>query len=109
MKANTIDNSQHRQVVSKSLLDKIKTEAAEKAMTSAFWLMLGIPIMALIDKHGWDKKQCQRLDEEVIDYYQEFQHGRITMPEIIELVQSETGIELIDNGRKAVRSGKNDR
>ena len=82
-------------------LNGIKREITKQTIEQSFLCMLGLPLMALIDKYGWNTEQCKQFEEEVVDYYDEFNKGRITLGEIIQLVKDEGGVELVDGGKKA--------
>lgn len=74
---------------------KIKQEASKNAANTAFLLMLGFPVMAVHDKHGWGRIRCERLVNEILDLYDSFDKGYITLEDIYLTLKEEIGITII--------------
>jgi hypothetical protein len=72
-------------------LMQIKNQAVEKALV----LMLGLPVMVLHDKFGWQgDDRLQKFMDRVLELYDSFNQGYITLEDIIRTVEEETGVKL---------------
>lgn len=79
-------------------IQRIKQEAAEEAVDTAITLLLAIPIKILHDQYGWGtKKRLPEFGEKLIDEYQDFTDGKLTLKEYSELVFEYTGIKFEKN------------
>lgn len=78
----------------KSDIDRIKQEAAEKAIDTAITLLLSIPIKVMYEKYGWGmKKRLPELAEALTDEYQRFSDGEMTLEEYQEMVFEYCGVK----------------
>lgn len=85
--------------LTKSQIDNIKSKATDDALTIAFKLLVCIPVMVIHDKYSkLIKKDVdgmsreERMAEYVIDLYDTFQQGYITLEELEECLRRETGM-----------------
>ena len=79
--------------ISSTNLNQIKQKATKDAVSVAFKLMLGIPTMVLHDKYGWGgKKRLPEFGEYVLDLYDSFEKGYVTLEDIEKCIYEETGI-----------------
>ena len=77
----------------KSDIDGIKKQATAEAIDVAMTLLFGIPVKVLHDKYGWGmKKRLPEFAEAIIEVYQEFVDGELTLEELSELVYEQCGI-----------------
>lgn len=74
----------------------IKQEATKKAADKAFFLMLGLPLMVLHDKWGFGKVRGERFIEQVLDLYDSFEKGYLSLDDIHNCLWEEGGIKLVD-------------
>jgi hypothetical protein len=86
---------QVRYNLSKADIKKIKDEAMTEAIDKAFILMLGLPVMVLHDKFGFGAKRLERLTDEVLELYDSYNKGFLTLDDIMNTLKEETGLELI--------------
>lgn len=84
--------------VKRGNLDYAKRAAADMAIDTAFKLMLGIPVMVLHDKYGFGKKRLPEFMDHVMELYDSFNRGYLTLDDIVECLEKETGIKLIEKG-----------
>ena len=82
----------------KSDIDRIKREAAETAMV----LLLSIPIKVMHEQFGWGmKKRLPRLSDALIDEYQSFSDGDMTLEEYQNMVYEYCGVKFQKNKEEA--------
>lgn len=82
--------------VKASDITSIKEDAAKKAADKAFFLMLGLPLMVLHDKWGFGKVRGERFIEQVLDLYDSFEKGYLSLDDIHNCLWEEGGIKLVD-------------
>ena len=82
--------------VKASDITNIKQDAAKKAADKAFFLMLGLPLMVLHDKWGFGKVRGERFIEQVLDLYDSFEKGYLSLDDIHNCLWEEGGIKLVD-------------
>lgn len=72
----------------------LKDQATDKAVNKAFVLMLGFPLIVLHDKFGYGKKRLERFIDELLKQYEAFDEGRITLDDLMETIEAETGVKV---------------
>ncbi len=72
----------------------IKKNAATEAADLAFFLMLSIPMMVLHDKYGFGKVRGERFIDQVLDLYDSFEKGYVTLEDLQKCLWEEGGIKL---------------
>lgn len=78
----------------KSDIDRIKREAEEKAIDTVMVLLLSIPIKVMHEKYGWGmKSRLPELSEALVDEYQAFSDGDMTLEEYQEMVYEYCGVK----------------
>ena len=81
-------------------VQKIKQDASKEAADKAFLLMLGLPVMVLHDKFGlWDPVRCERFTDAVLELYDSFEKGYVSLEDIHLTLKEETGITIVSDGR----------
>lgn len=78
-------------------IDAIKQDAADRAIDTAFILMLGLPVMVLHDKFDkiWKKeKRLEHFTDELLELFDSFQKGYFTLDDILKTLKNETGIDI---------------
>ncbi len=60
----------------------------------ALELMFCLPVMWLHDKKGWGKKRLTELITGVLELYDSFERGYITLDDLRETLKAETGAEI---------------
>lgn len=80
--------------IKKSDIDRIKREATETAMV----LLLSVPIKVMHEQFGWGmKKRLPRLSDALIDEYQAFSDGDMTLEEHQNMVYEYCGVKFQKN------------
>ena len=79
---------------------RIKQDAAQEAIDKAFVLMLGLPMIVLHDQYGWGKKRLSDFMDYVLDQYDSFNKDFITLDDLWNTIEKETGVKLIAKVRK---------
>lgn len=89
-------------VLNSDQIEQLKKEATEEAIGTAFTLMLGLPVMILHDKYSQIMKKevdgkCreERFAEMILDLYDSFDKGYLTLDDIRNCVEEETGMKLL--------------
>lgn len=75
-------------------LEKAYQRGKEEAIDEAFLLMIAIPIKVLHDFYGWrSSKRLPEFSEQIIDEYQKFSDGEMTVHEYKQFVFEQCGIK----------------
>ena len=75
-------------------IEKIKKDAADDAMSKAFVLMLGLPLMALRDEFDFGKVRLERFEDKVTKLDQSFCAGNITLGDVHKTLYEEVGLKV---------------
>lgn len=76
-----------------SELQQIKNEVRKEAVDTAMILLLGIPVKVLHDKYKWGtKKRLPKFGEAVLEVYEDFSKGNLSLEDFSELIYRECGI-----------------
>lgn len=80
-------------------IEKMKADAVREASNLAFKLMLSIPVMVLHDNYGKlnrlnvdGKTREERFAEMVLDLYNSFEKGDVTLDDLMQCLKDETGM-----------------
>lgn len=92
------ESGQAKVVLNKDAISAIKQEAKKEAMETAFSLMLGIPILALRDTMDYNSEQIRAFSDKSMSIYESFQQGLITLKDIEDVVELETGMKIYHRG-----------
>ena len=74
--------------------NKIKETITDDAVKTVLKLVLGLPVIVLMDKWGFRKVRLERFIDEVMKQYQFYENGTITMEDIDKVLKEEVGITL---------------
>lgn len=80
-------------------VQRMKRDASREAADKAFLLMLGLPVMALHDKFGFGPIRCERFTDAVLELYDSFEKGYVTLDDIHQTLKEETGITIERKGK----------
>lgn len=76
-------------------LNEIKEDSTKKGVETAFKLMLALPVMVLHTKYGWGgKKRLPEFVNYVLDLYDSYERGYLTLKDIEDCLWEEAGIKL---------------
>jgi hypothetical protein len=82
-------------------IQRIKQDATDTAASSAFFLMLAIPVMVIRDKYPQimkrkvdGKSREERFADLCLDLYDDFNKGQITLDDLKKCLWEEAGIKL---------------
>ncbi|WP_167957946.1 hypothetical protein [Anaerosporobacter faecicola] len=85
----------------RSEIEALKKEATDKAVATAFTLMLGIPTMVLHDKYADlmrkvvdGKSREERFTDFCIDLYDSYDRGYLSLEDIKQYLLDETGVKI---------------
>jgi hypothetical protein len=79
---------------------RIKQDAAQEAIDKAFVLMLCLPMIVLHDKYGWGKKRLSDFMDYALELYDSFEKDYVTLDDLWDTIEKETGVKLIEKVRK---------
>lgn len=79
---------------------RIKHDAAQEAVYTAFTMMLGLPVIVLRDKYGWGKKRLSDFMDYVLELYDSFEKDYVTLDDLWDTIEKETGVKMIEKVRK---------
>lgn len=85
-------------------ISDMKKQAAKEAVEVAWTLMLGLPCMPLLDKFGFSSEDLERFLDELMDYYDSYEKGYITLKDVHDVVLEEGGCDIIEMRVKARHS-----
>ncbi|MBU5627719.1 hypothetical protein KQI82_12445 [Oscillibacter sp. MSJ-2] len=81
-------------------IQKMKRDASRDAANLAFSMMLGLPVMVLHDKFGFGPVRCERFTDAVLELYDSFEKGYVSIEDIHGTLKEETGITIEPELRK---------
>jgi hypothetical protein len=84
-------------------IEQLKKDAAKEAIGSVIELTLGLPAMVLKDKYGFGKKRLPEFLDHVVDLYESYEMGYLTLQDIRDALWEEGGYKVTkkDIWRKA--------
>jgi hypothetical protein len=75
-------------------VQRITRDSTKDAVDQVFLLMLGLPVLTLRDKWGFGKVRSERFIEQVLELYDSFEKGYLTLEDIKECLWDEAGIKI---------------
>ena len=75
-------------------IEDMKKQASKEAVEVAWTLMLGLPCLPLMDKFGFTGEQLERYLDEVMDYYDSYEKGYITLEDVQKVIWDEGGTKI---------------
>ena len=77
-----------------SQLEAMKTRAVREATEAAWIPMLAIPVMVLMDKHGFEQEQLGKVVDQILEKYEAFEQGYFTLEDARRVILEEAGAEI---------------
>lgn len=81
----------------KMLTDE-KDSITSNAIDQAFVLLLGIPYKVMNNQYGWKSKRLTKFSELILEYYNEFQNGEMSIEAYRKMIWEQTGIGFTMSG-----------
>lgn len=78
-------------------IDRIKKEQTSKAVDVAFTLLLGMPVMVLHDKYGFQPDKLESFVTDTLSLYDSYEKGYLTLEDIKQTLEYEAGVKLGDS------------
>ena len=75
-------------------IQQIKRDAAKEAVGEVIELTLGIPAMVLKDKYGFGKKRLPEALDHMVDLYESYEMGYLTLQDIRKALWEEGGYKI---------------
>lgn len=69
-----------------------KDSITSDAIDQAFVLLLGIPCKVMNEQYGWKSKRLTKFSELILEYYNEFQNGEMSIEAYRKMIWEQTGI-----------------
>ncbi len=76
------------QHIEKEQIQKKAEDAADKVMLG----LLGLPCLVLKDKFGFGKVRLERFTDALLDMYDSYTRGYITVDDVLEVLEHEAGL-----------------
>ncbi len=95
-KSKTTIKKEPTYTLRQSDIDRIKKEQTNKAVDVAFTLLLGMPVMVLHDKYGFQPDQLEAFVSDILSLYDSYEKGYVTLDDIRQTLKDETGVEVKD-------------
>lgn len=89
--------------LTRTQIEDMKTKATKEAVTQAFTLMLGLPVMVVRDSFNKFYKKENRLEnfvDEVLDLYDRFDAGALDLVDVLNTLKKDTGIDIMKMSKK---------
>ena len=75
-------------------IQQMKKEAAKEAVGTVIELTLGIPAMVLKDKYGFGKKRLPEALDHMVNLYESYEQGYLTLQDIRKTLWEEGGYKI---------------
>lgn len=75
-------------------IQQIKKDAAKEAVGEVIELTLGIPAMVLKDKYGFGRKRLPEALDHMVDLYESYEQGYLTLQDIRKALWEEGGYKI---------------
>ena len=72
-------------------IEDLKRRAVREATQAAWILMTSIPVMVLMDKHGFDREQLGKVVDEIIEKDEAYEQGYFTLDDARRVLVDEAG------------------
>lgn len=86
----------HKRVdpLTKAMMIQVKNSAANQATDQVIKLMLALPVYTLHDKWGFGKVRCERFSEQLLNLYDAYQSGYVTIDDLLQVLEDEAGMTI---------------
>ena len=84
-------------------IQDIKSQAVREATGAAWVLMLGLPVMVLGDKHGFTTEAIDAFIDGVLDLYDSYDKGYLTLSDIRQTLKDEYGLSISEERKRRRR------
>lgn len=81
-------------------IEDIKRQAVDESVATALVLMLGLPAMVLTDKRGFTSEDIDEVVDDVLDLYDSFQRGYLTLDDIHNTLREEHGLSIREKKKR---------
>ena len=89
-------------------IETMKRDACRQASRILWELMLGLPTMVLSDKHDFDADKLNEFVDDVLDLYDSYEQGYLSLQDVETALKDEVGI-IIHEKYKKRKANKNPR
>lgn len=81
-------------------IEAMKRDACKQASRVLWELMLGLPVMVLSDKHDFDAAELDVFVDDVLDLYDSYEQGYLTLQDVEATLKDEVGIIITEKYKK---------
>lgn len=78
-------------ILTRAEINRMNAEATERA----YKVMFGVTLIVLRDKYGFGRKRLKAFQDEMLKQIKCVEEGYVTFSELKEIVEKETGLEII--------------
>ena len=89
-------------------IEAMKRDACRQASRVLWELMLGLPVMVLSDKHDFDEAKLDGFVDDVLDLYDSYEQGYLSLQDVETALKDEVGIVITEKYKKH-KANKNPR
>ena len=80
--------------LTKAMIQQAKRTAANQATDQVVKLMLALPVDVLHDKWGFGKVRCERFANQMLELYDAYQSGYVTIEDLLQVLEDEAGMTI---------------
>ena len=86
----------HKRVdpLTKAMIQQAKRTAVNQATDQVVKLMLALPVYVLHDKWGFGKVRCERFANQMLELYDAYQSGYVTIEDLLQVLEDEAGMTI---------------
>ena len=82
--------------MTKAMIIQVKNQVTKEVREETFKLLLGLPVLALRSEFEFGKKRNTRFIERMLNIYDSYSKGDITLKDIEDVLYEETGLKFSD-------------
>ena len=91
-----LDRKNKKYMLTVREIEQIKLKAVSDAVNLAFPLVCGLTGMVMRDKWGFGGIRMKRLMDQLLDCYESFAIGYVSIEDCLEVIKQETGYDIIE-------------
>lgn len=84
--------------ITKAMIKQAKQAAVNDATNQVFKLLLSLPVYVLHNDWGFGKTRCERFAEQLLEAYDAYEKGYITLEDLAQVLYEETGMRVTNKG-----------
>ena len=77
-----------------AMMNRVREESVQTAVKTLIELTLGLPVMVMHDKRGWRKGRLEPLVDDILELYNSYENGYLTLEDVREALWEEANIRI---------------